>query len=345
MKELGINTEVLKDRILGHWSYRGGKIDISYEDSVKALFYVLIGSKDPKNIQWGSELLRKIVGEKIGYAKKLYDSLPKEIKPDKRELIELMKSGNYDRIIDILKEAGEKYMRMFGINKGLEAFMDILDAISGIKYGKLNGGKYIVAVVGKFPSLIFSYESTGSCSHLPALDDINKEYINGHASIAYLLDPRIILIGFSVTDRVSIDSVREKGKVDGVIMGGIFIDENRNTYLLIDSVEMGPKLFFPESNKWFNENWEEVYKLIIDYAKRLNVKYIIFNTQNLLNTAPKYFIIKLEEKYKFKEDEAYLKIIGPEEIPYVNWTNKHYLEAFNKYLESGGKVRGYIVKI
>ncbi|BFI73320.1 hypothetical protein YN1_3070 [Nanoarchaeota archaeon] len=353
MQKEGINIEALKEKIWKIWNNDGEEINISYEDTVKALFYSFIGSRDPKNVEWGNSYLEKIVGkEKLDNAKGFYQSLPKEIKPKTKELIELLKNGNYEEIIKRLSEIGTKYI---GKNKkGLESFMDILTTVSSIKSGKVDGGKYVVAFTGRFPTMMFSWESTGSCSHLPAIDDNNPGFLNGLGSVLYVLDPRIVYMGFAVTDKVDINSIRKKGKIDGIIIGYIAKDSEGSKYWLIDSVEMGSKLFFPDSEKWFNKNWGKVYELIIDYARKLNVDYVLFNTKPL-NNAPLYFLQKLREKYGFSESEVELNIIGPMGIPYDARDDKtnhlgsfrgtHYLEAFGEWRIPEGKVSGYLVPI
>ncbi len=352
LKDEGIQIEVLKDSILKVWDYRGKDIhNISYVDAVRALFFSLIGSKNPDNVKWGYDLMLSLVGKEIKSAREFYRSLPKSIKPKPVELAELIKAGRYEEFLSNLERSLGKYINTYGVGgrrNVIKSILNIINAVRSLKYGRFFGGKYIVAFTGRFPALLFSWSSTGACTHLPAIDDLVPRYLCGYASIKYLLDPRVVCIGLAITNDTSLGVIRErKGKLDGIIIGYIARDSKGNKVYMIDSVEMGSSLYFPWKSRWFNRNWKEIFDLILSYANRLNVDYVLFNNGYVLGNASGYFVQNLRELGLCRVTEE-LNVIGPLEIPYDNYEKgRHFLDAF-KDLETSsewvipkGKVRGY----
>ncbi len=351
MERKGINVDGLKGK---YWirelnGFEINEINIEYTELVESLLISLLGSKDTERYKAAYNLIKEIGGkEKLRKAQNL-------IKGDKRlrgKLIEAYKTGNLDEILIILENIckGKK-------KDSYDALHDLVDYVKGYK-DRLFKGNYIIGFYGKSIDAIFRNDTTMCCALLP--DGANR-----YGAILYQLDPRIITIGYAFVDEIKkgeeMDIVREKGEIDGIVIG--YIGEyDGKPILLIDSVEGGRKF-----RNYLEKNWEKIYRDINAVAEKIGMKYVLlfedlkveYNNGRLeingnpLNETPREFIIQYINKNVVNLDKKEelikhidIKVIGRKEIPYDYVRGgKHYLEAFGGWNVPEGKVRGYLYEV
>jgi hypothetical protein len=147
--------------------------------------------------------------------------------------------------------------------------------------------------------------------------------------VQYLLDPRVLQIGYSVVDEFEVGeeirAVREKGLVDGKVIG--YICKNRRNgkgLYVVDSIE-GGHYFRP----WMEKNFKLIYDDILRVAKDIGAKEVLFDLEDssCSDTTRKVLSIFKEKIWKGEKKVKEIKtdIIGSEEIPYTNGEKQHYL--------------------
>jgi len=322
MEKHGINIEKLKGSF---WIYKldGGEIpEYKFEQAVEDLVICTLGSRDPKKFEESYKRLSEYVGkEKVDVLRGFVRGEPKN------RLIQLYKERKFDEIIDLYERLAYEMRRRNIIRESvLENVLDTLQAIKALKRGVMKG-KYIIGFYGKYLPMLFSNESTMNCAMLP-------EGANRYGSVLYLLDPRILLIGYVITDEYErgkeLEIVRERGELDGVVIGYIGLYKGKPA-LIVDSVEGGR-----EFREFAINNYQKIMNDIHRVAKELGIKYVIYNVK-VLNETPRKFLERIEGgvgKYE-------VEIIGDVKLPY-DYTefNVHYLEAFGGWNVPKEAVKG-----
>ena len=323
MNKYGINTEKLRGSC---WVYRkdGNEVSssISYGEACENLILSLIAGKEEvykKALETVSEIDSR---EKIEKARGVVQSNRKL----RSEVFKLYRQKKLDEALDRL----EKYAASVKKKSG-EALHDLVQAVKGLKRKKICGD-YLIGFYGKSIPLLYSNKSTMCCALLP-------HGLNKYGSVLYQLDPRVLTIGYAFVDELErgkeIEAVREKGEVDGIVIGyiGLYEDE---PILVVDSVE-GGRTF----RNWLEKNYEIVKGDVEGVAKNLGIHYVVYNTK-VYNETPRVFNKKLKGKIATVDVDR----IGGVEIPYdYARDGRQYLEAFGGWELPKGKVKGYLYEV
>ncbi len=330
MKKFNINTENLKGK---NWVYkRNGEYveNLSYEEALDNLILALITRKDEIYKEALNKLKKIESEEKIKRARGLVNSSKKLV----YELYNLYREGKLEEALNRL----EKFLEG---NKDTEAkknLRNLVQSVKGLKRGVI-AGNYLVGYYGKYIVNLYSNQSTMCCAFLP--DGLGR-----YGSVLYLLDPRVLLIGYTFVKEFDpkkpMKTVRERGEMDGVVISYIGLYENK-PILIVDSVG-GGRTF----RNYLEKNFKVIKGDIKRVAKEIGAKYIIYNSRTFFEETPIYFNKKLRESGA-KETTINTEIIGPETIPYdyTNY-NRHYFEGFGKVIEGvipKGNVKGYLYEV
>ncbi|MEM0481098.1 MAG: hypothetical protein QXQ14_02875, partial [Candidatus Aenigmatarchaeota archaeon] len=294
----------------------------NYEKLKDYLIIALIGSKNPEKYKTAYSIISKLVGkEKLDNAKKV---LEKESEL-RYQIFKLYKENKTEKITELLE--------IFALENNIEDLYDIIQTIKGYKEGIIKGN-YLIGFYGKHPVNMFSNYSTMCCALLPNGKDKS-------AAITYTLDPRIITIGYSFVEDFErgkeIDAVREKGELDGLVIGYIAL-YNGKPILIVDSVE-GGRAF----RTYLERNFGKIESDIKRVAREIGVKYILYNA-NASGETPKVFLNLLKNYSSPKTEIIFIEMISKKGIPYIN-DFEQYLEAFGGWNIPIGVVKGYLYKI
>ncbi|MEM5830276.1 MAG: hypothetical protein QXL82_02080 [Candidatus Aenigmatarchaeota archaeon] len=233
-------------------------------------------------------------------------------------IIDLYKKGEYEKIFEEL----EKYAEQNKNKPAAEALHDILQIVKHYKQDSVTGD-YLIGFYGKHIVSLFDNTSTMCCALLP-------HGLNRKAAIYYAYDPRIVLISYSFVDKIEkgneMKVVREKGKVDGIVIAYIGLDKNNNPILIVDSVE-GGRAF----RKFIEKNYKLIKEDIERVAKEIGCKALIYNIRTF-NETPRVFLSKIgNEKVSLRSLDIYM----------IGEKTENYLEAFGRWNIPEGKVGGY----
>jgi len=341
MENVGINTDALKGDA---WVYAlEGRIVSElpdYEKALRALPIALIGSRDKGKLKNAWELIANIVGkDKLRYAAQAVRQLPGR---KRGKLIDLYKRGKYEKILDKLEELVEWGMQLKGRKKNVyEALHDTLQAVKGLRKGRVAGGKYLIGYYGRHVSLMFDNETVLSCSQLPS-------GVNKYGAVVYQLDPRVVTIGYKFVDEYDpkdlVGTVEEEPDLDGLVIGYIAmgkVNGEEVPILLVDSVE-GGNIFLSYLR---GGGFEKVYSDIMRVARNIGARYVVFN-RRVFNTTPEEFLNELKKRKSGKIVSVYTKIIGDKKIPHNPYMDrKQYLEAYGGWSVPEGTVKGYVYEV
>ena len=330
MKKYEINT----DKLVGDsWVYTkvGEKVEdlFDYGETLDALIISLVGSRDKKKYENAYNLIKKIESEERIQKAQNYIRNARIDNDPKKELIrkiiiQLYKEGRKEEILDLLRETKR------------EELIHLIDSVDSIKDNRIKDT--LIGFYGKFPTMMFTQESTACCTMLP--DGIKKE-----EAIKYQLDPRVITIGYIFADKLedpnkAVEVAREKGNLDGIVIGYIGLLEDTNEpVLVVDSVE-GQHAFRSYIEKKFDTIRNDIERV----AKEVGVKYVFYNKYPI-NSTPQAFIDKISDK--MKEVHPKIKSIGDIRVPHIENFSLGYIISFESWEDDFmEKLRGgYLVKL
>jgi hypothetical protein len=322
LQEKGVDVNQLKGKA---WTFdykREKEEEIKFEDAVKYFVYAVYDSTDPSKkdlVKESAEQMKSILPN-FNFAKRFIQKYV-DVKQDLYSLLEDgFTSENCDKIVDLFvgsKTVSDGYHNLIekiaesGIKQSIhpkyqgnrrtinpfdkdddfdrcqEAFMDLFSTISNIKSGRVYG-KHVIGFYGKHLPLAFRADKTCSCTDMPSGQ-------HGAASVYYLLDPRVIQIGYATVEEFEkgkeIDAVRNEGYVNGKVISYLCKnDSTGNLVYVVDSIEGGHN-FRP----WMEKNYKQIYEDILRVAKDVGAKEVIFDIdKDFCSTTTKSMLSKFK---------------------------------------------------
>ncbi|MEM0106863.1 MAG: hypothetical protein QXS03_01380 [Candidatus Micrarchaeaceae archaeon] len=189
-------------------------------------------------------------------------------------------------------------------------------------------GKYLVAYMGRSPFMLFDNRELSCCAFFPFGE-------NRNASLQYLIDDNILLIGFSDANKMPKEPSWQFVKNDLRNMNAVAIASiaylNNEKILYIDSFESSLENW----NKLYSKNVDFVYHALVKAARNVGAGALLFNLHPN-NATPNKLIDEMEK-------QSLKSMIRKEEINFAS-SDTAFLEG-RQFLSEGGMALHYLLPI